>query len=197
MSTRQSRHTFLRVVLCETVGEKVLVCIRLPGRTLQGLGHECAATVLHCVYFGEITVGGRVFTVHGKNHSVDCVEKSLTPLNPQGCLHLGHMVALWLSVKAALSGCDTHTWFLLLLHHYLPCPLIGLSVLPLVLIEAERHTICHDMLLLCWSLQEGDVSSGLLLALTTGRRPRLGLCCTSLNYNKTKHHKTLIHIFIT
>lgn len=49
------------------------VCMQLPGRALQGFGYECV-TVHACVYFGEITMGGCVFTLHDKNHFVDCVE---------------------------------------------------------------------------------------------------------------------------
>lgn len=37
----------------------------LPGRALQGFGYECVAVHV-CVYFGEITMGGCVFTLHGK-----------------------------------------------------------------------------------------------------------------------------------
>lgn len=37
----------------------------LPGRALQGFGYECV-TAHVCVYFGEITMGGCVFTLHGK-----------------------------------------------------------------------------------------------------------------------------------
>lgn len=51
------------------------------------------------------------------------------------------------------------TWFppllhFSLLHHYLSCPLVLLSVFSLLLTEAECHTICHGMLL-CQSLQDG------------------------------------------
>ncbi len=37
----------------------------LPGRALQGFGYECV-TVHVRVYFGEITMGGCVFTLHDK-----------------------------------------------------------------------------------------------------------------------------------
>lgn len=73
--------TGMDVVLCETRREKGgggerkknPVCMPLPGRTLQGFGYECV-TVHVCVYFGEITMGGCVFSLHGKTHFVDCVE---------------------------------------------------------------------------------------------------------------------------
>lgn len=57
----------MHVVLCmrERKGEKNPVCMPLPGRALQGFGYECV-TVHVCVYFGEITMGGCVFTLHGK-----------------------------------------------------------------------------------------------------------------------------------
>lgn len=41
------------------------ICMPLPGRAPLGFGHECAS-VHGCVYFGEITMGGCVFTLHGK-----------------------------------------------------------------------------------------------------------------------------------
>ena len=68
--------TGMDVVLCETRRERRggdPVCMPLPGRALQGFGYKCV-TVHVCVYFGEITMGGCVFTLHGKTHFVDCVE---------------------------------------------------------------------------------------------------------------------------
>lgn len=39
----------------------------LPGRALQRFGYECVCVCDRaCVYFGEITMGGCVFTLHGK-----------------------------------------------------------------------------------------------------------------------------------
>lgn len=54
----------MRVVLCETEEgreKKNPVCMPLPGTALQGFAYE-RVTVHVCVYFGEITMGGCVFT---------------------------------------------------------------------------------------------------------------------------------------
>lgn len=125
-TNRKAFETGMDVVLCETRREekggrkKNPVCMPLPGRALQGFGYECV-TVHVCVYFGEITMGGCVFTLHGKTHFVDCVENRchvsfLLPArlcsssSSSSTLQAGptvHMVALWLNVNCLSSVPDT------------------------------------------------------------------------------------------
>lgn len=58
-------------------------------------------------------MGGCVFTLHGKNHSVDCVENqwhvsfSARLLQSPEAVHVVHMVALWLNIKSPFSVPDT------------------------------------------------------------------------------------------
>lgn len=105
--------SFTCMLFCgRQTGKKNLVWMSLPGRAHWGFDYECV-TVHACVYFGEITMGDCVFTLHGKNHSVDCVENqwhvsfSAWLCRAPEAVHVVHMVALWLNIKSPFSVPDT------------------------------------------------------------------------------------------
>lgn len=149
------------IMLCarQEGGGKNPVCMLLPGRALQGFGAECV-TVHVCVYLGEITMGGCVFTPHGKNHFVDCVENQCH-VSFSAWLHGAprwSVCSTWRRSdstsnpsSASLTLAPVLTWFSppfrsSVLHHCLLCPLVLLSDFPVLLTETECHTICHGML---------------------------------------------------
>lgn len=122
----------MHVVLCETEGgKKNPVCMLLPGRAPQRF--ECV-TAHACVYFGKITMGGCVFTLHGKiilltAWKINGMSLSL-PASAvhRGRPHLPHGGALT-QPPVSLTLAPVLTWLsplfhLSFLHYYLSCPLV-------------------------------------------------------------------------
>lgn len=126
----------------------------LPGRAPQRF--ECV-TAHVCVYFGKITMGGCVFTLHGKiilltAWKINGMSLSLpASAVPRGGPHLPHGGALT-QPPVSLTLAPVLTWLsplfhLSFLHYYLSCPLVLLTVFSPLLTEAQCHTICRGMLL--------------------------------------------------
>lgn len=120
----------------------------LPGRAPQRF--ECV-TAHVCVYFGKITMGGCVFTLHGKiilltAWKINGMSLSLpASAVPRGGPHLPHGGALT-QPPVSLTLAPVLTWLsplfhLSFLHYYLSCPLVLLSFLSSV----DRGSMSHHL----------------------------------------------------
>lgn len=86
------------MLFCVRQRERKSVCMPLPGKALWGFSYECV-TVHVCVYFGEITMGGCVFTLHGKIilltvWKINDKSSLAGSGEPRRQVHVVHMVAL-------------------------------------------------------------------------------------------------------
>lgn len=115
---------------------------------------------MHVCILGEITMGGCVFTVHGKiilltvwkiNDMSLSLPSSAEPGRGPCDPHGGALTQRQTSLKCPLTLAPVLTWFPPLFHfsfphHYLLCSLVLLSDFPVLLTETECHTICRGML---------------------------------------------------